>query len=58
VAGQADGQWRAIVPKQVRVDYSSPAARADAGRRLAAMWQRIWQEPAAAPGAADHTAVH
>ena len=24
VAGQADGQWRAIVPEQVRVDYSSP----------------------------------
>jgi inner membrane protein len=58
VAEQADGQWRAITPEQVRVDYSSPAARADVGRRLAAMWQRIWQEPAAQPGAADHSAVH
>ncbi|KAG1442101.1 hypothetical protein G6F57_018510 [Rhizopus arrhizus] len=58
VAEQADGQWQAITPEQVRVDYSSPAARADAGRRLAAMWQRIWQEPATSPGAVDHTAVH
>ena len=47
VAEQADGQWRAIVPEQVRVDYRSPAARADAGRRLAALWQRIWHAPAA-----------
>jgi inner membrane protein len=45
VAEQADGQWRPITPEQVRVDYSSPAARADAGRRLAAMWQRIWHAP-------------
>ncbi|KAG0762993.1 hypothetical protein G6F22_018523 [Rhizopus arrhizus] len=37
VAEQADGQWQAITPEQVRVDYSSPAARADAGRRLAAI---------------------
>jgi len=36
------------------VDYSSPAARADAGRRLSAMWQRIWHEPEAADGAAAH----
>ncbi|QZN82572.1 metal-dependent hydrolase [Stenotrophomonas sp. DR822] len=54
VAEQVDGQWRAIMPEQLRVDYSSPAARADAGRRLSAMWQRIWHEPAAADGAAAH----
>ncbi len=48
VAEQVDGQWRAIVPQQQRMDYSSPAARADAGHRLAAMWQRIWQAPPAA----------
>jgi len=30
------------------MDYSSPAARADAGHRLAAMWQRIWRAPPAA----------
>jgi inner membrane protein len=57
VAEQVDGQWRAITPEQLRVDYSSPAARADAGRRLAAMWQRIWQEPAVQPRG-DDTAVH
>ncbi|KAF1013956.1 MAG: hypothetical protein GAK31_02979 [Stenotrophomonas maltophilia] len=46
VAEQADGHWRAIVPKQQRSDYGSPEARADVGRRLGAMWQRIWQQPA------------
>ncbi len=45
VAEQVDGQWRPITPEQLRADYSSPAARADAGRRLAAMWQRIWHAP-------------
>ncbi len=54
VAEQVDGQWRPITPGQVRADYSSPAARADAGRRLAAMWQRIWHEPAASATGAAH----
>ncbi len=54
VAEQVDGQWRPITPEQVRTDYSSPAARADAGRRLAAMWQRIWHEPAASATGAAH----
>ena len=54
VAEQVGGQWRPIVPEQLRVDYSSPAARADAGRRLAAMWQRIWHEPAASATGAAH----
>lgn len=36
VAEQVDGQWRPITPEQVRTDYSSPAARADAG----AGWRR------------------
>ena len=46
VAEQRDGRWQAIVPEQRRSDYSSPDARADVGRRLRAMWARIWQEPA------------
>jgi len=54
VAEQVDGQWRAIVPEQLRVDYSSPAARADAGRRWSSMWPRSWHAPEAADGAAAH----
>ncbi|WP_349985067.1 metal-dependent hydrolase [Stenotrophomonas sp. WHRI 8082] len=45
VAEQRDGQWRGIVPEQLRSDYSSPEARADVSRRLGEMWDRIWQEP-------------
>ncbi|WMJ67859.1 metal-dependent hydrolase [Stenotrophomonas sp. 24(2023)] len=48
VARQADGQWQAMVPEQRRSDYGSPQARAEVGRRLAAMWHRIWHEPPAA----------
>lgn len=55
VARQVDGRWQAIVPEQRRSDYSSPQARAEVGRRLAAMWQRIWQQPA--PPTADGTSV-
>ncbi|MDR6095738.1 metal-dependent hydrolase [Stenotrophomonas sp. SORGH_AS_0321] len=46
VAEQRDGQFRGIVPEQLRGDYSSPEARADVGRRLSLMWDRIWHEPA------------
>jgi len=45
VAEQRDGQWRGIVPEQLRSDYSSPEARADVSRRLGEMWDRIWHEP-------------
>lgn len=46
VARQHDGQWQAIAPRQIRPDFASPAARADTRRRLALLWQRIWQQPA------------
>lgn len=46
VAERAGGRWHAIVPEQLRSDYGSPAARADMGRRLRAIWERIWHEPA------------
>ena len=52
VAEQHDGHWRGIVPEQLRSDYSSPAARADVGRRLGLMWDRIWEEPTATPATA------
>jgi inner membrane protein len=55
VASQADGQWRAITPEQLRVDYRTSDARADVGRRLAGMWQRIWHSPTTTPGAGSHT---
>lgn len=45
VADQRDGQWRGILPEQLRSDYRSPEARADVVRRLGAMWDRIWHEP-------------
>ena len=42
VARQADGQWQAIAPQQLRPDYARAERRAEAGARLAAMWRRIW----------------
>ena len=42
VAEQVDGQWREIAPQQIRADYASAERRAESGRRLLAMWQRIW----------------
>ncbi|MBH1664955.1 metal-dependent hydrolase [Stenotrophomonas maltophilia] len=58
VARQVDGRWQAIVPEQRRTDYSSPAARADVGVRLAAMWQRIWHAPAATGATGGSAPVH
>ncbi|MDV3469579.1 metal-dependent hydrolase [Stenotrophomonas sp. C3(2023)] len=46
VAEWRDGQWHAVVPEQVRSDYSSPQARAALRARLVALWQRMWHEPA------------
>jgi inner membrane protein len=45
VARLQDGQWQAMPPRQIRPDFRSPAARADAKRRLGLLWQRIWQQP-------------
>ena len=42
VARRVDGQWQAITPRQIRTDYRSPEARAEAKRRLGGLWQRIW----------------
>lgn len=50
VAQRHAGHWRGIVPEQVRKDYGSPEARAGVGRRLDAMWRRIWHEPGAPAG--------
>jgi len=54
VAEQRDGRWRGIVPEQLRSDYASPAARADVGRRLGLMWERIWHEPDMRSGDTAH----
>ena len=52
VARLADGQWQPMAPQQRRPDYRSPGARAEAGRRLAALWHRIWTPAPAADGGA------
>jgi len=57
VAEQVDGQWRAIVPEQLRSDRSSPEARAAVGARLGLMWQRIWHPASPATSAGGEAAV-
>ncbi len=45
VAAQQDGQWREIPPQQLQWPWQ-------AGRRLGAMWRRIWATPESADVAA------
>jgi inner membrane protein len=47
---QGDGQWQAIPPRQLASAYRAPVEEGGARAALAAMWQRIWQQPQAATG--------
>ena len=49
VAEREGPGWRSIPPRQVQAAYRAPVAQGRLKEALAALWHRIWHQPAATP---------